>query len=131
MGGIQSIDAFHGDPRSTPLKILSMLPPLTGFEVNLKFLQTRVWRNTPEAARSSSKKGVRRIKEALFTFTGLSRIEQSTEVFVHGVLGAQENVRSRILGDGGRAKEVRTEFLTLIEYVIRKPDLSESKTSGT
>ena len=157
MGGIQSIDALHGDPRSIPLKILSMLPPLTGFEVNLKFLQTRifgshtaittVWEafsfgeairdpeqtthNTPEAARSSSTKGVRRIKEALFTFTGLSRIEQSTEVFVHCVLGAQENVRSRILGDGGRAKEARTEFLTLIEDAIRKPDLSESKSSGT
>ena len=157
MGGIQSIDALHGDPRSTPLKIHLMLPVLTGFEVNLKFLQTRifgshtalttVWeafsfgeairdpeqttQNTPGAARSSSTKGVRRIKKAWFTFTGLSRIKQSIEVFVHCVLGAQENVRSRILGDGGRAKETQREFLTLIEDTIRKPDLSERKSSGT
>ena len=40
-------------------------------------------------------------------------------------------MRSRSLGDGGRAKEARTEFLTLIEDAIRKPDLSESKSSGT
>ena len=40
-------------------------------------------------------------------------------------------MRSRILGDGGRAKEAQTEFLTLIEDTIRKPDLSKSKSSGT
>ena len=39
------------------------------------------------------------------TQAGLSRINQSIEAFVYCVLGAQVNVRSSILGDGGRAKE--------------------------
>lgn len=56
----------------------------------------------------------------------LSRINQSIEAFVYRVVGAQVNVRSSILGEGGRAKEAQTEFLTLLEDVIRKPDLSQS-----
>ena len=39
------------------------------------------------------------------TQSGLSRLNQSIEVFVFCVLGAQVNVRSSILGNGGRAKE--------------------------
>ena len=38
------------------------------------------------------------------TQAGLSRINQSIEAFVYCVLGAQVNVRSSILGSGGRAK---------------------------
>ena len=36
------------------------------------------------------------------------------------------NVRSSILGEGGRAKEAQTEFLTLMEDAIRQPDLAKS-----
>ena len=60
------------------------------------------------------------------TQPGLSRINQSIEAFVYCVLGAQVNVRSSILGIGGRAKEAQTEFLTLMEDAIRQPDLSQS-----
>ena len=60
------------------------------------------------------------------TQAGLSRINQSIEAFVYCILGAQVNVRSSILGEGGRAKEAQTEFLTLMEDAIRQPDLSKS-----
>ena len=60
------------------------------------------------------------------TQAGLSRINQSIEAFVYCILGAQVNVRSSILGEGGRAKEAQTEFLTLIEDAIRQPDLVKS-----
>ena len=60
------------------------------------------------------------------TQAGLSRINQSIEAFVYCVLGAQVNVRSSILGDGGRAKEAQTEFLVLLEESIRQPNLSKS-----
>ena len=63
--------------------------------------------------------------EAL-TQAGLSRINQSIEAFVYCVLGAQVNVRSSILGEGGRAKEAQTEFLVLLEESIRQPNLSKS-----
>ena len=36
------------------------------------------------------------------------------------------DVRSSILGEGGRAKEAQTEFLTLMEDAIRQPDLVKS-----
>ena len=60
------------------------------------------------------------------TQPGLSRINQSIGAFVYCVLGAQVNVRSSILGIGGRAKEAQTEFLTLMEDAIRQPDLAQS-----
>ena len=60
------------------------------------------------------------------TQAGLSRINQSTEAFVYCILGAQVNVRSSILGEGGRAKEAQTEFLTLMEDAIRQTDLAKS-----
>ena len=60
------------------------------------------------------------------TQAGLSRINQSIEAFVYCVLGAQVNVRSSILGDGGRTKEAQTEFLVLLEDAIRQPNLSKS-----
>ena len=56
----------------------------------------------------------------------LSRINQSIEAFVYCILGAQVNVRSSILGIGGRAKEAQTEFLTLMEDAIRQLDLAKS-----
>ena len=60
------------------------------------------------------------------TQAGLSRLNQSIEAFVYCVLGAQVNVRSSILGEGGRAKEAQTEFLVLLEEAIRQPNLSKS-----
>ena len=41
-------------------------------------------------------------------------------------MGAQVNVRSSILGEGRRAKEAQTEFLTLMEDTIRQSDLAKS-----
>ena len=60
------------------------------------------------------------------TQAGLSRINQSIEAFVYCILGAQVNVRNSILGEGGRAKEAQTEFLTLMEDAIRQTDLAKS-----
>ena len=60
------------------------------------------------------------------TQAGLSRINQSIEAFVYCILGGQVNVRSSILGEGGRAKEAQTEFLTLMEDAIRQPNLARS-----
>ena len=57
---------------------------------------------------------------------GLSQLNQSIEAFVYCVLGAQVNVRSSILCDGGRAKEAQSKFLTLLEGVIRQPNLAQS-----
>ena len=56
---------------------------------------------------------------------GLSRINQSIEAFVYCILDAQVNVRSSILGSGGRAKEAQTEFLVLVGDAIRQPDLAK------
>ena len=56
----------------------------------------------------------------------MSRINQSIEAFVYCVLGSQVNVRSSILGSGGRAKEAQSEFLVLVEDSIRQPDLAKS-----
>ena len=60
------------------------------------------------------------------TQAGLSRINQSIEAFVYCVLGSQVNVRSSILGSGGRAKEAQSEFLVLVEDAIRQPYLEKS-----
>ena len=60
------------------------------------------------------------------TQAGLSRINQSIKAFVYCVLGSQVNVRSSILGSGGRAKEAQSEFLVLVEDAIRQPDLAKS-----
>ena len=60
------------------------------------------------------------------TQADLSRINQSIEAYVYCILGAQVNVRSSILEEGGRAKEAQTEFLTLMEDAIRQPDLAKS-----
>ena len=60
------------------------------------------------------------------TQAGLARINQSIEAFVYCVLGSQVNVRSSILGSGGRAKEAQSEFLVLVEDSIRQSDLAKS-----
>jgi len=60
------------------------------------------------------------------TQAGLSWINQSIEAFVYCVLGVQVNVRSSILGSGGRAREAQSEFLVLMEDLIRQPDLAQS-----
>ncbi|KAL9958294.1 hypothetical protein ACROYT_G035294 [Oculina patagonica] len=60
------------------------------------------------------------------TQAGLSRVNQSIEAFVYCILGSQVNVRSSILGTGGRAKEAQSEFLVLVEDAIRQPDLAKS-----
>ena len=56
----------------------------------------------------------------------MSRINQSIEVFVFCILGAQVNARSGITGNSGSAVEVRREFLALLEDSIRKPNISAS-----
>ena len=60
------------------------------------------------------------------TSAGLSRINQSIEVFVFCILGAQVNARSGITGNSGSAVEVRREFLALLEDSILKPNISAS-----
>ena len=60
------------------------------------------------------------------TQAGLIRINQSIEAFVYCVLGSQVNVRSSILGSGGREKEAHSEFLVLVEDVIKQSDLVAS-----
>jgi len=65
-------------------------------------------------------------KSAGLTKAGLARINESIEAFVYCILGAQVNVRSSIIGDGGRAKEAQTEFVTLMESAITQPDLAKS-----
>ena len=60
------------------------------------------------------------------TSASLSRINQSIEVYVFCILGAQVNVRSGITGNSGSAAEVRREFLVLLEDSIRKPNISAS-----
>ena len=42
------------------------------------------------------------------------------------ILRAQDNVRSNILSDAGRAKEVQREFIVLLEDAIRQPDSAKS-----
>ena len=60
------------------------------------------------------------------TEADLSRINQSIEVFVFCILGAQVNARSGITRNAGSAVEVRREFLALLEDSIRKPNTSAS-----
>ena len=60
------------------------------------------------------------------TPAGLARLNQSIEAFVYCILGAQVNVRSSIIGNGGRAKEGQREFLVLLEDAIRTTDISKS-----
>ena len=60
------------------------------------------------------------------TKAGESRLNQSIEAFVYCILGSQVNVRSSIIGSGGSAKEVQSEFLVLMEDAIRQPDISKS-----
>ena len=60
------------------------------------------------------------------TKAGLSRINQSIKAYVYCILGAQVNVSSSILGEGGRVKEAQTEFLALMEDAIIMPDLAKS-----
>ena len=61
------------------------------------------------------------------TQPGLSRINQSVEAFVYCILGAQVNVRSSILGTGGRAKESQTEFFDSDGRRHKKAGLSEKR----
>jgi len=65
-------------------------------------------------------------KSAGLTKAGHARINESIEAFVYCILGAQANVHSSIVGDGGSAKEVQTEFLVLMEDAIMQPDIAKS-----
>jgi len=65
-------------------------------------------------------------ESAGLTKAGLARINESIKAFIYCILGAQVNVRSSIIGEGGRAKEAQTEFLTLMESAISQPDLAKS-----
>ena len=57
---------------------------------------------------------------------GLARINESIEAFVYCILGAQVNAHSSIIGGGGSAKEVQTEFLSLMEDAITQTDIAKS-----
>ena len=57
---------------------------------------------------------------------GLSRMNLSIEATVYCILRVKLNVRSSILGGGGRAKEVQSEFLVLMENTVRQQDLAAS-----
>ena len=57
---------------------------------------------------------------------GLLRLNQSIEAFVYCVLGAQVDARSSIIGNGGRAAEVQSQFPVPLEGEIRSPDISKS-----
>ena len=59
------------------------------------------------------------------TGAGMSRINQSIEAFVCRVLGAQADIRSSILGEGGRVWEVQNQFLVLMEHSMKLPDLAK------
>ena len=59
------------------------------------------------------------------TQAGLACLNASIEAFVYCILGAQVNIRSSIIGVGGRAKEAQLEFLVLLEDAIRTPDLAQ------
>jgi len=61
------------------------------------------------------------------TMAGLARINQSIEAFVYCILGSQVNVRSSIIGEGGRAKEAQTEFLTLMRDKAARPGEKRAK----
>ena len=60
------------------------------------------------------------------TKEGLKRINQSIETFVYCVLGSQVNSGKSILGSGGSAKEVQSEFLDLVKDAIKLPDTAKS-----
>ena len=53
------------------------------------------------------------------TLNGLGRINRSIEAFGYCILGAKANTRSSILGNLGTAKKKQTDFLVLIEDVLR------------
>jgi len=65
-------------------------------------------------------------KSAGLTKAGLARINESIEAFVYCILGAQANAHSSIVGDGGSAKEVQTEFLALMEDATTQTDIAKS-----
>ena len=60
------------------------------------------------------------------TSAGLSRINQSIESFCYAILGSQVDVRSSISGSQGSAIETQRQFLSMVEYAIRNPDISKS-----
>lgn len=54
------------------------------------------------------------------TQAGLTRINRSiAAMFVYCVFGSQINISSSSLGLGGHAKKAQSEFLVLVEDVIR------------
>lgn len=65
-------------------------------------------------------------KSVGLSHAGMARLNQSIEVYVYCVLGAQVNVRSSILGSSGSAKEAQDNFLNFMQDSIRQPDIRES-----
>ncbi|KAL9951855.1 hypothetical protein ACROYT_G044594 [Oculina patagonica] len=74
------------------------------------------WMKTPEATKISQAAKDKAWKPFLAKYPNADRTK-----FV-----AQVNIRSSILGTGGRAKEAQSEFLVLVEDAIRQPDLAKS-----
>ena len=60
------------------------------------------------------------------TRRGMGRINRSLEAFVYCVLGAQVNIRSGIVGNGGGAVEAQQEMLKLFESAVIEENLATS-----
>ena len=60
------------------------------------------------------------------TSAGLSRINQSIELFCYAILGSQVDVRSSIASSQGSSIETQRQFLSMVEDAIRNPDLGKS-----
>ena len=60
------------------------------------------------------------------TRRGMGRINRSLEAFVYCVLGAQVNIRSGIVGDGGGAVEAQQEMQKLFESAVVEENLATS-----
>ena len=60
------------------------------------------------------------------TRAGLGRLNRSLEAFVYCVLGAQVNIRTSIVGNGGSAVKAQQELLILFESSFIEEDISKS-----
>jgi len=77
-----------------------------------------IYYTEPDAAANAQEDWFAPNKAPGLTPMKLLRINQSIEAFVYCILGAQVNVHSSTLGQGGRAKEAKSKFRVLVEDAI-------------
>ena len=77
-----------------------------------------IYYTEPDAAANAQEDWFAPNKAPGLTQTGLLRINQSIKAFVYCILGAQVNEHSSILGQGGWAKQAKSEFQVLVEDAI-------------